>query len=167
MGPMTRGWLALSFIVGACGGDDGGTVHHDAAVDTAAHADAPIDSKVFMDAPPGTFTLTLKNYLNWCKVGIDGATEVQMSVVTANLAPGTYNVNASGATGFEIQANMWHHTDGDTGTGDSGVQTGGATGDSQAMVTITNAAKCVWVCCQFDTTHTGCVPGTQVTEQCP
>jgi hypothetical protein len=160
---MKRLAIGLAVIFAACGGDDS-TTKHDAAVDTSGgHPDTPTDSKVFMDAPPGTATLTLKNYLNWCKIGIDGATPVQMATATKNLAPGTYNVVASGATGFEIEANMWHHTDGDGGTGETGNQPNGATGESTAMVTMGTTAKCIWVCCQFDTTHMGC---GGLAEQC-
>lgn len=150
-------------MIAACGGDDGGNTRHDAAtVDMpVSHVDAPTDSKTFLDAPPGTATLTLKNYANWCNIGIDGATPMQMLTATKNLAPGTYNVAASGAAGFEIEANMWHHTDGDTNnTGENGNQVAGT---STAMVTMGTTAKCVWVCCQFDTTHMGC---GALAEQC-
>jgi hypothetical protein len=156
--------LVIGFvsILAACGGDDTTPAQHDAAVDSKA-IDAP---KVFMDAPPGTATLTVKNYLDWCEVGIDGATPVHAATVTANLAPGTYNVVAKGATGFEIQPGMWHHVDGSTGnTGVDGTQVGGASGTSTAMVTMTTAAKCVWVCCAFASDGHGCE--STIPDQCP
>lgn len=153
-------------ILAACGGDDGGTtMQKDAAVDSKA-VDAP---KVFMDAPAGTATLTVKNYANWCEVGINGATPAVGLVATANLAPGTYNILAQGAGTFIIQPGMWHHVDGDTGAGVDGNQVGGDTGTSTAMVTMGTTAKCVWVCCAFPDGH-GCTPGTgtnEVPEQCP
>lgn len=158
---MRRLAIGLVVILGACGGDDS-PAQKDAAVDSKM-IDAP---KVFMDAPAGTATLTLKNYLNWCKIGIDGATPVQMATGTANLAPGTYNLVAQGATGFEIQPAMWHHVDGSTGnTGVDGTQTGGASGTSTAMVTMGTTAKCVWVCCAFASDGHGCE--STLPDQCP
>lgn len=170
MVPMTRGWLGLIFIFGACGGDDGGTVHHDAAVDTV-HADAPIDSKVFMDAPAGTTPLTVKNVLSWCKVYVNGDTtgSTGSSIIT-NVTPGAITIAAmaapdgNGGSLFKIDTNMWHHTDGDSGTGETGTVSGsGVTATSTVMATVVaGTPKCVWVCCPF-TNGTGC----NVPEQCP
>ena len=160
---MMRWTLGLVVILGACGGDDSSMTKKDAAVDSP-HADAPIDSKVFMDAPPGTATLTIKNYSDWCKISEGGGTESQVPMLQVNLVPGTYQVNASGAPGFEIQPGMWHHVDGSTGnTGVDGTQTGGSGGDSQAAVTMTTANKCIWVCCAF-LNGTGC---DGLIDQCP
>ena len=162
---MRRLAIGVALILGACG-DDGGTEKKDAAIDSpGVRMDAAVDAKM-VDAPPGTAILTLKNYLNWCEVGINGAALVQMNQVTAALAPGTYNVAAKGAPGFEIQPGMWHHVDGSSGnTGVDGNQVGGPSGTSTAMVTMGTTAKCVWVCCQFDNGTGGC-PST-LPDQCP
>ena len=59
---------------------------------------------------------------------------------------------------------MWHHTSGDTGTGEPGTVTGtGAATQSAAMVTVGATATCAWVCCPF-VGGTGC---TGLAEQCP
>jgi hypothetical protein len=151
-------------ILGACGGDDSST-KKDAAIDSSGAVDAMMDAKM-IDAPPGTALLTVKNYLNWCEVKIDSGAFMRMDVVTASLAPGTYDVVAKGAAGFEIQPGMWHHVDGTTGnTGVDGNQVGGASGTSTAQVTMTTSAKCVWVCCQFENNGGGC-PST-IADQCP
>jgi hypothetical protein len=170
---MMRASLGLVVILfGACGGDDGGTTHHDAAVDTGAHADAPTDGKVFLDGPPGTAPLTVKNYLSWCSVKVNGAaTGSTAGVITTNVMPGTITLVANPASSaFEIDGNIWHHTDGDAGSGEPGTITKDASDmtdqrlwSSTAMVTVGSSAKCVFVCCPFYPAGNGC----DVADQCP
>jgi hypothetical protein len=77
--------------------------------------------------------------------------------VTAGAIPIT--ATAANST-FKIDANMWHHTDGDTGTGETGTVVGE---QSSVMATVTaGTTKCVWVCCPFQS-GAGC----NVAEQCP
>jgi hypothetical protein len=162
--------IGLVVILAACGGDDGGT-QKDAAVDSKA-VDAPIDGKTFLDAPAGTTPLTVKNYLNWCTVSVNGMTTSAAPQQVVNVAPGTYSLVAMRASSsFVVDGNMWHHTLGDGGTGETGVVTkpdaqDEATWFSTAMVTVGTSAKCVWVCCPFSTQgHPGCE--NTIADQCP
>jgi hypothetical protein len=51
--------------------------------------------------------------------------------------------------GFMLDAHMWHHTSGDTGSGEMGTWTGtGATAMSSAsFMTGASGTACAWVCC--------------------
>ncbi len=130
--------------------------------------DAAVDSKQ-VDAPPGSgsVALTVKNYLSWCtvRVGSNGTFSTS-AVQTVNTASGQVALSAKPASAtFELGSDMWHHVDGDTGSGFSGVQTGsGATAQSDATVTVSTTAKCVWVCCPFANTGSGC---SGLPDQCP
>lgn len=138
---------------------DGATV--DASID--ASSDAAIDAPM-IDAPPGTFALTVKNYLNWCSVSVNGGAASTAATQTVNVMPGTIPLTATAASAaFIIAPNMWHHTTGDTGAGETGTVTGsGTTAQSAVTATVGGAPKCVWICCPF-TNGTGC----NVAEQCP
>ena len=126
--------------------------HNDAPHDTAAQHDSPVQH----DAPAGTAPLTVLNYLSWCSVTVGSGSASASSSQVVNEAPGTVTLSATALSGFKL--GDWHHTNGDTGTGDPGTVSGGS---STAMVTMGSAAKCVWVCCPF-TDGTGC-PST---DQC-
>jgi hypothetical protein len=163
-------------MIAACGGDDGGNTRHDAAIDSPGqHADAGIDAKVFLDGPAGTTPLTVKNYASWCEVTVNGGTASSASSTTTNVTPGTITLVAkplpdgNGSSLFEIDGNMWHHTDGDTNnTGETGTVSSGSDKrllTSTAMVTVASTAKCVWVCCPFFPGGNGCEPGV-IGEQC-
>lgn len=161
----------LAVMLFACGGDDNtnktpdahtvdapkdaaADAAHDAAHD-AATPDAP------PDGPSGTQQLTVKNYLNWCSVSVNGGAASSAAQQQVFVQPGQIALTASPLTGFELDANMWHHTDGDTGgTGEGGTVTG-TTSATTATVTSTSG-KCVWVCCPF-TDGTGC----NVPDPCP
>lgn len=132
----------------------------DAPADARVFLDAPADAaQVFLDAPPGTYPLTVKNYLDWCSVSVAGGAFSADGVQVVNVAPGTISLVAQPASAaFELAPGMWHHTDGDTGTGDSGVVTNGR---SSAVKTVGTAPACVWVCCPF-TNGTGCA----IPDQC-
>jgi hypothetical protein len=143
---------------------------------TSSHTDAPplgVDAATDarpIDAPPGTFMLTVKNYSSWCsvQVGSNGTfttTTPQMEFV----APSTVQLIAKRASAtFELGSDMWHYVDGTTGdTGVSGTHTGsGIAATSEASVTVSNANKCVWVCCPFAGTGSGCDPAS-IGDQCP
>jgi hypothetical protein len=160
---MTRlGVLAL--LLFACGGDDKtkqdahtADAPKDGAIDAPhdAHPDAPLDG------PPGTQQLTVHNVLSWCSVSVNGGTASSAATQQVFVQPGQINLTAAPLTGFKLDTNMWHHTDGDTnGSGDSGTIAGGV---SFATATVVSTSpKCVWVCCPF-TNGTGC----NVPDQCP
>ena len=141
--------LILVSLLAACGNSN--TAKKDAAVDTK-----------MIDTPAGPM-LTVKNYLSWCSVSVDGGTAstaaVQMKPITSAGAKSLVATAASAT--FEIGPGMWHHTDGDTGSGEAGTVSGPM---STATVSVTtSASKCVWVCCPF-ANGTGC---TGIAEQCP
>lgn len=126
-----------------------------------------IDAPKSIDAPSGggMTALTVKNYLNWCSVTVGNGTATTGATQTVDVTPGAITLKASPASSsFEIAGNMWHHTDADTGSGETGTVTGsGTTAVSTATVTVGATAKCVWVCCPF-TNGTGC---DGIAEQCP
>jgi hypothetical protein len=126
-------------------------------VDTPKMIDAPMGPQ---DAPAGTVALTVKNYLSWCSVKVNGGTASTAASQVVNVTPGTIPLAADALAGFKLDANMWHHTNGDTaGTGEGGTVTGTT---SSTAVTVGTTAKCVWVCCPF-TDGSGC----NVADQCP
>jgi hypothetical protein len=141
--------LILVSLLAACG-------------NSPAKKDAAVDTKT-IDTPASPM-LTVKNYLSWCSVSVAGGTAstaaVQMVPITT-AGPKMLVATAASAT-FQLGANMWHHTDGDTGTGEPGTVSGPM---STATVSVTtSASKCVWVCCPFSNpAGTGC----DVPEQCP
>jgi len=133
------------------------------SIDAATHDAAPPDAKVFLDAPPGP-GLTVKNYLEWCTVSVNGGA-FTIPNQTVHPANGTVTLVAKAKSNvFEVAGNMWHHTSGDTGAGEPGAVTGtGSNTQSTATVTFSGTAACVWVCCPF-ANGTGC---TGIAEQCP
>jgi hypothetical protein len=146
---------SLLALVMACGSSGGGKMP-----DAAKTSDAKT-----LDAPSSSATLTVKNYLSWCSVSVDGnaasTTAVQTEPITATRNDLTLVATAASAS-FKIDSMMWHHTNGDSGGGEGGTVGGGGT-MSTATVTVTAGTnKCVWVCCPF-TNGTGC----PTTDQCP
>jgi hypothetical protein len=101
--------------------------------------------------------LTVKNYLAWCSVSVDGGTASAAAEQTVCVADGSATLDATALPGFVL--GDWHGTSGDTGSGDPGTVSGG---QSTAMVTVSGSSACVWVCCPF-TNGTGCT----TTNQCP
>ena len=105
----------------------------------------------------GMQQLTVKNYLTWCSVTVNGGAASSLAAQTVSVAPGDITLTASPNSGFML--GLWHHTSNDNGSGDPGTVSGTV---STATVTVGNAATCVWVCCPF-TNGTGC----PTTDQCP
>lgn len=153
-------WVA-AMVMCACGSDSKTKMDAPAAGD-APHDSKPIDAHVAdapLDGPPGTQLLTVKNYLSWCSVAVNGGSASASAQQQVFVLPGQIPLAATALTGFKLDAHMWHHTDGDTGSGEAGSANGSA---SDATATVTGAsAKCVWVCCPF-TNGTGC----NVADQC-
>ncbi|HEY1555199.1 MAG TPA: hypothetical protein VGF94_10245 [Kofleriaceae bacterium] len=105
-------------------------------------------------------TLTVKNYLSWCSISVNGGTASTNATMTAPItAPGSITLAATAGTGFELGPTPWHDTAGDTGTGDPGTVSNGT---STATVAVQAANKCVWACCPFPD-GTGC----PTADQCP
>jgi hypothetical protein len=156
-------WLACLVACGypalpKIGGDAGHDAPRDARTDAA---DAQTGGDATPDAPTGP-SLTLKNYLSWCSVAINGGTP---STTAAQTLPATAGaeatLTATPAAGFILGANMWHHTDGDTGGGEPGSVSGNI---STAARLIQTGGNCVWVCCPFaNPPGSGC----PTADQCP
>lgn len=152
----------MALALCACGGDSKtkmdapatGDAAHDAKVIDAKQPDAPLDG------PPGTQQLTVKNYLAWCSVSVNGGSASIAAQQQVFVQPGVIPLSATARTGFILDAHMWHDTDGDTGSGEAGSANGSAR-DATATVTST-AAKCVWVCCPFPSGM-----GCPTADQCP
>lgn len=126
---------------------------------TPAKTDSKVDTKP-VDTASGPM-LTVKNYLSWCSVSVAGGTASSLAVQTkAITAAGQISLVASPLTGFTLATDMWHHTDGDTGSGEAGMVSGNM---STATVTVqTTASKCVWVCCPG-----GSIEPCPTADQCP
>ncbi len=146
--------------------DGAGDASHDAFVDPDADIDATgsIDASpdaAFIADAPGP-SLTLKNYLSWCSVSVDGGAASTTGVQTVPVTVGNTValVAEPASTSFTLGANTWHHTDGDTGGGEPGTVIESPL-SSTAHLTITGS-QCVAVCCPF-TNGTGC----PTTDQCP
>ncbi|MCE9578239.1 MAG: hypothetical protein K8W52_34250 [Deltaproteobacteria bacterium] len=157
--------LASLLFVAACGDSTKTADAPPAAIDAVAIdapiADAsPVDAAT--DAATGGATLTVKNYLAWCSVSVNGAAASTAAQQVVTVTPGAIPLVASGATGFKLGPNMWHHVDGTTGnTGVAGNVSGTM---SSATVTVGAGGACVWVCCPF-TNGTGCPDS--LADQCP
>jgi hypothetical protein len=153
----------LAVVMFAC--SDSGNSKQDApkTIDSPAihdaHTDAPPPDAP-LDGPPGTQQLTVKNYVSWCSVSVNGGAATTLGSQQVFVQPGQIALSATAVQGFTLDAHMWHHTDGDTaGTGEAGTLNGSA---SDTTVTVGSAAKCVWVCCPTMGTQ-DCPP----TDQCP
>jgi hypothetical protein len=169
MGKIAASLFVIACVAG-CGDDGGKGANKDAAIDSKVAIDAtPIDAAIDappVDAPPGTFPLKVKNYLSWCDVSVNGGTSSAGAEQTVNVLPGNIPLLAKAANAtFEVSGNMWHHTTGDAGAGETGMVTTPASGkQSTAVAVVGSAAKCVWVCCPF-VGGTGCE--NTIPDQCP
>lgn len=102
----------------------------------------------------------MKNYLSWCDVSVKGAAAVTDAVQTVCVADGMVDLTATAASAT-FKLGDWHHTDGDSGSGDPGTVSGNPA-TSAAVITVSANKKCAWVCCPF-TAGTGC----PLIDQCP
>jgi hypothetical protein len=124
--------------------------------DTGPGDTGPTDSGP-ADSGCSGVTLTVKNYRFWCSVTVGTGTASTADVQTVCVPAGTVNLSASGAGSFIL--GDWHHTSGDTGSGDPGTISAGV---SHTTVNASGTSTCVWICCPFPD-GTGC----PTTDQCP
>jgi hypothetical protein len=106
----------------------------DAASPTTTDANTPSDAG--NEAGP-TVTLTLKNYVNWCSVTVNGGTP-STADQTLQFAPGTVVVLHGQEANASFVWGYWRGTDGDTSASHDTSQ--------GTMVTMT-ADKTVQACC--------------------
>jgi hypothetical protein len=107
--------------------------------------------------------LTVKNYLSWCSVTVDGQAASTATSQTACVAAGTLGLTATALTGFELGPTPWHHTRGDAGAGEQGTITGsGQSASSATTVTVGGTSACAWVCCE-----TAGLSDCPASDQCP
>src|SRR5690348_8275744 len=107
----------LAVMLFACGGDDNTNTKQDAhTADAPAPKDGAVDAAhdaatpdAPPDGPPGTQQLTVKNYLNWCSVSVNGGAASSAASQQVFVQPGAIALTASPLTGFQLDANMWHH----------------------------------------------------------
>lgn len=104
--------------------------------------------------------LTVKNYLNWCDVSVAGGAASTAAVQTVCVADAMKVDLTATAASATFKLGDWHHTDGDSGSGDPGTVTGNPP-SSAAAITVSASKKCAWICCPF-TDGTGC----PATDQC-
>ncbi|HET6438477.1 MAG TPA: hypothetical protein VFG59_10480 [Anaeromyxobacter sp.] len=98
---------------------------------------------------PTPVSLTVRNYLSWCSVSVNGETASSAPEQTTCVPAGTVPLSAVALPGFELGARPWHHTDGDSGMGEQGTVIGsGQSAMSTANVTVSGASACAWVCCE-------------------
>lgn len=104
-------------------------------------------------ASPSPGTVTVKNFLNWCSVEINGGTASTDTTLTASVTPGSMvTIVATPANGsFEIGSTPWFGVDQNNGAAAPGTDVGSGTSEtSTAVVTIDQVGRpaCVSVCCQ-------------------
>jgi len=164
--------MALTTVVGtgaACnggsgtGGTTGTTTTGTTATSTHATTGATTTTGTATTGATTTSTgggtqLTVKNYLSWCNVSVNGGTASSAAVQTVTVPSGTVNLTATPLTtpapGFQLYAHTWHHTSGDTGPGEAGT----VTGMTSAATVMFPGTKCVWVCCPNAGTVTAAAP---------
>jgi hypothetical protein len=106
-----------------------------------------VGQPVALECDACTVTLTVKNYLSFCEVSIDGGELSSQSSQTVEVPKGeAVLVFAQGGSGFEF--GYWRGTDADQG---------GPSYDTQATTHVTaNADKTIQACCWFAGIPTPC-----------
>jgi hypothetical protein len=130
--------LVIGVGVSACSGGSGNSGYG-----------APVSDAQALS--PGA--LTVKNFLNWCSVEINGGTASTDATVTASVTPGSMaTIVATPANGsFEIGPAPWFGVDQNDGGAAPGTDVGSGTSETSTAVVTTNQAgtpQCVSVCCQ-------------------
>ena len=132
--------VTIGIGVSACGGGYG--------TSTSGYGAPGIEATA-----PEPGTLTVKNFLNWCSVEINGGTASTSATVTASVSRGNAAtiVATPANSSFEIGPNPWFGVDQNNGAAAPGTDVGsGPSETSTAVVTINQAGapQCVSVCCQ-------------------
>ncbi len=136
--------------------DAGGDVDGGATVDSGTTEDS---GAAMTDAGCTGVEVTVLNSLVWCSVSVNGGTPSPAASQTVCVpADSDVSLVATPLTGFEL--GLWHHTTGDTGTGDTGDVSGGMS--TASLTAPGTGTACVWVCCPF-VGGSGC----PTTDQCP
>jgi hypothetical protein len=104
--------------------------------------------------------LTVHNYLAWCSVSINGGTTSTAGTQTVCVPANTEVPLVHTAASSSFILGTWHHTDGDTGTGEAGTVSGSMS-STTVQTDAVGTTACVWVCCPFPD-GTGC----DVADQC-
>jgi len=145
---------------GSSGSSSGG------AEDTGAPpADGSAEATTTAEGGGGNVTLTVKNYLLWCSVTINGGTASTAATVTASVAPGSMAtiVAKPASAAFAIGTNPWFGVTQNDGGAAPGTDVGtGATETTTATVVVTGN-QCVSVCCGDAPNGTNC----PTTNPCP
>jgi hypothetical protein len=138
-----------------------GTAHDGGSPQDAAVSDAGTDAGTDSGTP--CVTLTVHNPRVWCNISVNGATASSALEQKVCLPPGTVQVVSTAINGT-FQLGNWHGTQGDTGSGESGTLAGS---NSTANVVLTSGTACVWMCCPFAGSGTGCaIPADIATDPC-
>jgi hypothetical protein len=95
----------------------------------------------------------------WCDVSVNGMTASPDAVQTVCVPAGSVPLTVKAHMGFQL--GDWHHTSGDTGSGEAGSVSSGTS--TAHYIADGGATGCVWVCCPFAGSGTGC----PTTDQCP
>ncbi len=162
--------LACITLLALCGCDNRSGTGIDSGT-TRDTGTAMQDTGPGLDTGSGLVQLTVRNYLAWCSVSVNGGTASTASEQTVNVAPGVINLSAtpapSGVGTSNFILGLWHDTDGDSGAGETGNVTGsGPTAVSTTTETVVAGTPgCIWICCPF-TNGTGCEPST-TGDLCP
>jgi hypothetical protein len=143
-----------------CTASDSGTAPVDSGTTPVDSGTTPVDSGTTpTDAGCTGVTVTVLNSLVWCSVSVNGGAPSSGASQTVCVpADSDVSLVATPLSGFEL--GLWHHTDGDTGTGDMGVVSGGMS--TASLTAPGTGTACVWVCCPFEG-GAGC----PTIDQCP
>jgi hypothetical protein len=137
-------------------GDDSGTDAASTPGDDAGNDAASTGSDGGCDG----VLLTMHNVLSWCSVSVNGGAASTGATQTV-CVPADTDINlVATAASAAFELGDWHNTDGDTGSGEPGTVSGAMS--TATFMTGASGTACVWVCCPFNPSGTGC----DVTDPC-
>jgi len=110
-------------------------------------------------------TLTVKNYLAWCTVTINGGTASSNATVTASVTPGsTATIVATPKnSSFVIGTDPWFGVTANDGGATTGTDTGEGSTETSTATVVVSGNQCVSVCCGDAPAGTNC----PTTNPCP
>lgn len=117
------------------------------------------------DSAGGNVTLTVKNYLAWCSVTINGGTASKGASLTASVAAGsTATIVATPASAaFAIGTNPWFGVAQNDGGAAPGTDNGTGVTETTTATVVVAGNQCVSVCCGDAPSGTNC----PTTNPCP